>query len=210
MYFIGGSDIPYYAVWKMISVAVAFVNTSWYGCAMNVKKNRQSWLNAGLQELAEKGPGGLRIMPIADQLGVTKGSFYWHFKNLEEYQLALLEEWENSHTQQAIECVESMGGEAGTKLRHWLLGSVAADFTLERSIRIWSLVHGDAKEKQTRVDQKRIDYLSTLLLGVGWSKEEASTLGRWAFWAWVGYSTIEGPPVTQNQIKLILDVLTPK
>jgi len=194
----------------MITFAIACVNTIRYGNAMDEKKNRKNWLNAGLTALADAGPKGLRIMSIAKQLGVTKGSFYWHFKNLEEYESALIEEWEQCHTLEAIECVENAGGDADTKLRHWFMGAAASDFTLARAIRSWSLTDQVVREVQARVDQRRIDYLVKLLRGIGWPKEEATTLGRWAYWAFIGYSTLEGPPVTIKQLTLILDILTPR
>jgi len=194
----------------IITAAIAFVNTIGYGDAMDQKKNRKSWLDAGLQALASDGPEGLRIMAIAERLGVTKGSFYWHFKNLEEYQSALLQEWEQGHTQDAIACVESTGGDAAAKLRKWFIGAVAADITLARAIRSWSLSNQHTGVIQARVDQKRIDYLIKLLRGAGWDKDQAATLGRWAYWAWVGYSTLDGPRVTDKQVDLILSVLQPR
>jgi AcrR family transcriptional regulator len=194
----------------IITPAVAFVNTFWYGGEMEEKKNRQSWLNAGLKALASEGPDGLRIMLIAEQLGVTKGSFYWHFKNLEEYQLAVLEEWEQSHTQEIIECVEHAGGDAQTKLRNLFAGTISADFSLSRAIRSWSLTHPGVREVQQRVDQKRIDYVAKLLRGIGWSKEDAATLGRWGYCAFIGHATLNGPPVTEKQLNLILKTMLPK
>jgi AcrR family transcriptional regulator len=86
---------------------------------MDTKKNRDDWLVAGLDALAHEGAGGLRVMSIAQKLGVTKGSFYWHFNGLEEYLRALIEYWEQCYTQKAIECVENLGDDAHTKLRHW-------------------------------------------------------------------------------------------
>ena len=87
---------------------------------MNEKLGRQSWLDAGLARLATHGPHGLRIMTIAQQLGVTKGSFYWHFDDQAEYLAALLQEWEQSRTQLIIEHVEERGGTPVTKLRNLL------------------------------------------------------------------------------------------
>jgi AcrR family transcriptional regulator len=177
---------------------------------MDERKNRQSWLDAGLQTLASEGPQGLRIMPVAARLGVTKGSFYWHFKGLEEYQAALLEEWEQCHTQAAIDCVEKIDGDAATKLRIWITGSTTADFSLARAIRTWSLTDERVREVQKRVDEKRIDYLGKLLRGIGWSKGDAAMLGQWTYWAWIGYSTMDDSVATDKQINLILSILMPR
>lgn len=177
---------------------------------MDEKKNRLSWLNAGLQALASQGSEGLRVMQIAKQLGVTKGSFYWHFQDLAEYQEAVLDEWERCHTQQAIACVEAFGGDDATKLRNVFMGSAGDNFMLARAIRSWSLTNPKAREVQARVDQWRIDYLEQLLHGIGWSASDAMVLARWSYCAFIGYSTIEGPSVTAQQLELVLGILMPK
>jgi AcrR family transcriptional regulator len=189
---------------------IAIVNTLRYGVNMEDKLNRQQWLTAGLQTLANEGPEGLRIMPIALQLGVTKGSFYWHFKNLDDYQAALLDEWERCYTQEAIHWIESEGKDPAEKLRTWITGAAYADFKLDRAVRSWALTKPTVQEVRARVDNDRIDYLTKLLRGVGWSKDEAVTLGHWTYWAWIGYATLGGPITTDKQLKLILSILKPK
>ncbi len=193
----------------IVAFAIATVNTFWYGTYMEERKTRHSWLDAGLQALASEGPDGLRIMLIAEKLGVTKGSFYWHFKNLAEYQLAVLGQWEHSHTEQIIERVEHAGGNARAKLYN-LATTVTSDFSLGRAIRSWSLANQDVSQVQARVDQKRIEYTAKLLREAGWSKDEALTAGRWAYCGLIGHSVLSGPPMTEKQIKLILATLVPR
>jgi AcrR family transcriptional regulator len=176
---------------------------------MDDRKTREDWLRAGLQALAEDGADGLRVMSVARRLNVTKGSFYWHFAGLDAYLGELAQYWERSHTQDAIACVEQLGGDAQTKLRHWLKGAAASDLALDRAIRSWALTHPPAREVQLRVDGQRTDYLITLLRGAGRNKAEAATLGRWSYWAFIGYSTLEGATVTEKEIDLILSVLIP-
>jgi AcrR family transcriptional regulator len=186
---------------------VAIVNTVRYGSVMDEKLNRQRWLTAGLQTLAEVGPEGLRIMPIAEQLGVTKGSFYWHFKNLEDYQNAVLAEWERCYTGDAIQCLEKEQLDPKTKLQTWIIGAAYSDFRLERAIRSWSSNHPAVREIRARVDSDRINYLIKLLREVGWSKEDAHTLGPWTYCAWVGYATLDDVSLSEKQLKLILSIL---
>lgn len=194
----------------MVASQICNVNTLWYGTGMDEKKNRLDWLNAGLLALANQGLEGLRVMQIAKQMGVTKGSFYWHFQDLAEYQAAVLDEWERCHTQQAIACVEAFGGDDATKLRNVFMGSAGDNFMLARAVRSWSLTNPKAREVQTRVDQWRIDYLEQLLHGIGWSTADAMVLARWSYCAFIGYSTIEGPMVTAQQLELVLGILKPK
>src|SRR5712672_2767110 len=91
------------------------------------KKSRQAWLDAGFERLATHGFHGLNAMAIAEQMGVTKGSFYWHFKNLREYRAALLKEWERRYTHEAIQRLERTGAAATAKLRALMSSSGPAD-----------------------------------------------------------------------------------
>lgn len=173
---------------------------------MDDRKSQEDWLNAGLRALAAEGPEGLRIMSIARQLEVTKGSFYWHFQSLDAYLEMLPQYWEQTYTEDAIACVEQLGDDAQTKLRYWLMGAAASDLALDRAMRSWSLTNAVAHEVLARVDQSRTNYLIALLTGAGRSKRDAQTLGRWSYWAFVGYSTLSAT-VTEKEIDLILSVL---
>ncbi|NER97899.1 MAG: TetR/AcrR family transcriptional regulator, partial [Symploca sp. SIO1B1] len=85
-----------------------------------VRKNQVSnltrldWIEQGLKTLAETGVETVRVEPLAKVLGVTKGSFYWHFKNREDFLEAILQEWVNWQTNSIIEQVEALGGDATT------------------------------------------------------------------------------------------------
>src|SRR5215831_5066389 len=57
-------------------------------------RTREDWLRAARLALLHRGPDGVRVEPLARALGVTKGSFYWHFKDRGELMEALLREWE--------------------------------------------------------------------------------------------------------------------
>ncbi len=56
--------------------------------------SRNDWLRAARLALLRHGPEGVRVEPLARALGVTKGSFYWHFKDRRALLEALLREWE--------------------------------------------------------------------------------------------------------------------
>src|SRR5271170_6768737 len=101
-----------------LSPSLAPVNTPRYGSDMSDSKmSRESWFDAGFERLAAHGPQGLRIMAIAKDMGVTKGSFYWHFKDLREYRTALLAEWERRFTEDNIVQVDRAGGDIAARWR---------------------------------------------------------------------------------------------
>lgn len=61
--------------------------------AAAVRLNRDDWLDAAFDAAVEHGFDGVRVLVLADTLGVTRGSFYWHFKDHAELIAALLERW---------------------------------------------------------------------------------------------------------------------
>lgn len=64
--------------------------------------SRESWALAALQALSKHGVDAVAVEPVARQLGVTKGSFYWHFKNRAQLLDAALELWEQRGTSDVI------------------------------------------------------------------------------------------------------------
>ena len=55
--------------------------------------NRDDWLDAAFKAVVEGGFDNVRVLVIADALGVTRGSFYWHFADHAELVSALLARW---------------------------------------------------------------------------------------------------------------------
>src|ERR687897_1026670 len=85
---------------------------------------RTSWIDEGLRALAAGGPDAVRIEPLAQTLGVTKGGFYWHFDDRRALLEEILDTWERASVDEVIERVESEGGDARAKLRR--LSTLAA------------------------------------------------------------------------------------
>lgn len=70
--------------------------------------SRDSWIIAGAELLAEGGLGAIAVEPLAERLGATKGSFYWHFANREELVAAVLSAWTDAHTEAIIQRVDAV------------------------------------------------------------------------------------------------------
>src|SRR6478672_1382170 len=61
---------------------------------MENRLDKSDWLRAARLALLHHGPEAVRVEPLARDLGVTKGSFYWHFTDRAELLEALILEWE--------------------------------------------------------------------------------------------------------------------
>ena len=76
---------------------------------MKKRITKKSWLKEGLDVLANLGAEKLTIDTLCIQLGVTKGSFYHHFKNRQNFIESLLAYWEEVNTLAVIKLSEGLG-----------------------------------------------------------------------------------------------------
>jgi AcrR family transcriptional regulator len=129
---------------------------------LNMRLRRDDWLEMGFEVLREQGAGALTIDRLTERLGVTKGSFYHHFANREEYSVALLEEWERRLTGELIEASRRGRGFDERNRRLTRGGLEHFDPPLEMAIRAWALQDPIAREVQERVDRRRFAYLHEL------------------------------------------------
>src|ERR671910_2473019 len=58
----------------------------------------EDWVEAARAVMAEGGIDAVAVEPLARRLGVTKGSFYWHFKDRRALLETTLERWEEEST----------------------------------------------------------------------------------------------------------------
>jgi AcrR family transcriptional regulator len=125
---------------------------------------RSKWIEEGLRALAAGGPDAVRIEPLAQALGVTRGGFYWHFDDRRALLDEMLETWERATTDQIMERVESEGGDARAKLRRTFALTSASDglLAVDLAVRDWSRRDQAIAERLRRVDNRRMDYLRSL------------------------------------------------
>lgn len=150
---------------------------------------RENWLQHGLEKLAADGVEALRIAALCDELGVTKGSFYHHFKNQRAYLEAILHHWETQYTAQFIDSSEA-GHSAAEKLM-LLNERVLESFGLfEVHIRTWAQSDPLAREVQARVDQQRLAYLHQLYHELLGDAERAQAMAHLVYTTLIGSTHI--------------------
>jgi AcrR family transcriptional regulator len=128
---------------------------------------RSKWIDEGLRALAVGGPDAVRIEPLAQALGVTRGGFYWHFENRRALLDEMLDSWERVSIDDVVERVDSEGGDARTRLRRlFSLASSSRDvLKIDLAIRDWSRRDPAISERLRRVDNRRMEYLRSLFGG---------------------------------------------
>lgn len=127
---------------------------------------RSSWVEEGLRALGRGGPAAVRIEPLAKTLGMTKGSFYWHFEDRRALLEELLDTWERKMIDEVVKRIEHEGGDARARLRQlFSLASSSETRSLMRTelaIRDWARHDEGVAARLRRVDNRRMDYMRLL------------------------------------------------
>jgi AcrR family transcriptional regulator len=125
---------------------------------------RSSWIDAGLRALAAGGPDAVRIELLAQSLGVTRGGFYWYFDDRRALLEAMLDAWERRSTDEVLERVESEGGDARARVRRAGMLTFSRELLpIDLAVRDWSRRDRSVAERLRRVDNRRMEYLRSLI-----------------------------------------------
>lgn len=145
------------------------------------------WAQAALDLIAEQGVGAVAVEPLARRLGVTKGSFYWHFPSRDALLQAALERWELVEQQQVFGSLEEVP-DPRTRLRA-LFQLVAHEVTphIIYSELLKALDNPMVRPVIDRVSQRRMEYLIASFRQAGLSSTDARHRARLAYAAYVGF-----------------------
>ncbi|MEM1102651.1 MAG: TetR/AcrR family transcriptional regulator [Pseudomonadota bacterium] len=162
------------------------VNTGAYGG--DVKRlSETDWLKHGLKTLAKTGFSGLKAEPMARSLGVSKGSFYWHFEDLAAFHQKLLDYWRSTTTDWVIRDIEQDNSEPGRlEALMWKAFRKSKHADLDQAIRHWAQHDKRVARRLQSVDQARIAYLCKLLRRTGDTEKDVLRGARFIYAASLG------------------------
>lgn len=166
----------------------------------------QDWLHQGIKTLAQDGFTALKAEPLAKAMGVSRGSFYWHFADVEAFHAEILKYWREIAAERIIDDVEfaSRTGDALQLLLHRAFGERRA---LENAVRRWALVDPAAGAAVRAIDKRRLAYVERLLLDSGISRDVARARARILYWAYLGFALSDRPLPQAEQRAMMAEML---
>lgn len=151
-----------------------------------------TWIEAAFRALTVGGPQAIRAEAIARALNVSKGSFYWHFKNIDSLKTQMLQHWQAEATERIIQTLEGNDMPAADKLKA-LVGVATADNSAryggvlsEAAIRDWARYDKRAAAAVKTVNTLRLNYLTALFDHCGAAPPTAKTYAAILYAALIG------------------------
>ncbi len=170
---------------------------------------KAQWLSAGLEALRKGGVGSVRVERLAGDVGITKGSFYHHFRDRGALLDAVIEYWSREMTDAEFERIQTLRGGLAARL------VALAEDVLEKgmgrydpAIRAWA--RGDRKVAAAvaQVDRRRIKALAGFFEEGGFTPAEARTRARTFYTFLLGEPQVRAPAREAGELEKMVEILT--
>ena len=175
---------------------------------------RDDWLDAAFRAVVDGGFDNVRVLVLADTLGVTRGSFYWHFTDHAELVLALIARWQAGEVASSQNMATQAPADPRTDLENLLEAALSHAGTDLENMRFELALRGLGRRDAAvakmlfEVDQMRLGLFESKFQRLTADSKTASDLAALFYLAIVGsnqaLSRPANPPQTKEYLKHII------
>lgn len=136
------------------------------------------WIRAGIVQLAREGVESVRVEVVARALGVSKGSFYWHFRDRDELLMQMLQFWENSEAEWLLaeESGQTEKSNAAIRWARFVERSAEPERIKEEiGVRAWARKDERVALRVADVEKRRGRVIANILADVGFARDAAES-----------------------------------
>ena len=154
---------------------------------------RSDWTRAALETLVADGVEAVQVTTLSKTLGVTRGSFYWHFENRDALLSALLAEWRAKNTGMMAEALANC-----VSLQEGILDLFAVwvdhekyDPSLDQAVRDWARRSLDIRAIVETEDDGRVAAIAKFFERFGYEQTEAFIRARIIYFTQLSYYALD-------------------
>jgi len=146
---------------------------------IRMQLDRNEWIDSAIEALADEGLAGMRVEALAKRFGVTKGSFYWHFKDRQDLFSAVLQTWKEGRICDIDKQSRAAPGKECDQLLR-IIDTYSANrnrkgIAIELAVRDWARLDTQASAVVEEVDTYRLESTRKLFVASGLSDNEAKS-----------------------------------
>ncbi|WP_188722805.1 TetR/AcrR family transcriptional regulator [Nitratireductor aestuarii] len=166
---------------------------------------REDWIRVARLFLVDAGVASVKIEALAQAIGATRGSFYWHFADHAALLDALLDQWEHINTEPFRRAFANAEGSPQEQLLRFALVWLGEEFdpNFDSAVRDWGRNSPNVAEAVRRVDDERIDMLYSLFCRAGYDETESLVRARTLYYHQVGYFALKISQTREERLKLL-------
>lgn len=169
---------------------------------------KDDWILAGFRALSRKGVAGLKAEALAREIKATKGSFYWHFRDVADFQASMLEYWRVRATEDIIKDLGRHPLPAREQLKRLVEYATADDGAhggrrAELALREWGAADRRVASALREVDRRRIGFVKAQLLRAGVDEDHADLAASGLYASLIGFDHLEVLGVAEARTGLL-------
>ena len=148
------------------------------------------WLDAAYDMLVESGVAAVKVGALAERLGLSRTSFYWHFADREALLAGLVARWQGQNTGSLVARAEQPAAtvtEAILNIFDCWIDPGLFDSRLEYAIRTWALSDPALEGTLRAADAARLAALAALFARFGVPPDEADIRAHTVYLTQIGY-----------------------
>lgn len=161
--------------------------TGWRG-------SRDVWLDAAQRALIDSGVDAVKIQPLAAQLGISRTSFYWFFKDRNALLAALLDKWEAKNTGAFVEACAAYAETIAEAILNLIVVFHDEDLfepQLDFAVRGWAHKSEGVAARVHRADDARLQAIFAMFKRFGFEHGDADVRARTVYLTQIGYISMQ-------------------
>ena len=176
----------------------------------NVKVTREDWMNLAMNVLVSDGVEQVKVLSLADRMGVSRSSFYWYFKSRKDLLASLLTHWEATNTaalvRQSQARATSITGAVCNVFR-CTANPKLFDTALDFAIRDWARRAAHVQKALNQSDARRVEALAAMFARFDYGAQEALTRARVLYYMQIGYDLAQTRETPEQRLAMVPDYL---
>lgn len=172
---------------------------------MTNRLTAQDWIDLALRTLAHEGFEALKADVLARKLKVSRGSFYWHFADLEQFHARVIAYWKQTATEAVIADLEQHTSREA-RLAILLRRAFGHHNALEIRMRAWADSNEDAAQALDDIDRRRQQYIEQMLVDTGIPRPLAATRTQLLYWAYLGAALSRSKPTGARLDRIVTEL----
>lgn len=160
----------------------------------HTKVTRTDWLDAARDLAVREGMAAVKVMTLADVLGVSRSSFYWYFKNRDDLLEQMLAAWRAKNTPAIVE----RAGRASPTINRNILAIAECWFDaelfdprLDFAIREWARRAPEVRAEVDRADSERVAAITAMFERHDYEPTDAFIRARILYFTQIGYYALD-------------------
>lgn len=159
----------------------------------------EDWIAAGFRGLVAHGPDALKAEPMAREMGTTKGSFYWHFKDVPDFRSKMLDHWLEHAYSAVVTALEAEGTPTERLFRLAQMATAEPEeyggAAAEPAIRAWGQSDPIVAKAVEEIDKRRLGYVQSVLKDLDLTNPD---FARIIYGAYIGMGTLSAADGEDN------------